>query len=287
MTEEKSNVVKMPPKLKTKETTLGEMGVRLAIGTGGQGPDKLNKTLSFGEMTTADEKAIAKRTKKGVTMGEQVAIVLAQMVRQLGEYNLSEKSFDERLVQINRLYIGDVLTAYLWLRIETMGQYLNLDVKCACSPKVTLSIRADLKTTKVITVDDENDMIWEFSLEKPITCRDKKVEKLTVTTPRWTTIAEINESSGSTLAAMNGLRSAVIGFNGAKDLSFIFNEDEFDQLKKLDLMRFASEIEEHVVGPHMVAVHECPNCGAENTSMLNWRYSDFFAHSSASKTKRR
>lgn len=271
---------------KLKETTLGELGCKLAIGTSGQGPDKLNKALVLGEMTTADEKAIARRTKGGVTMGEHVAIVLAQMVRQLGEYNLVDKSFEERLIQINRLYMGDVLVAYIWLRIDNMGQYLNLEARCRCSPKKTLNIKADLKTIKVVTADSEADMVWHFKLQKPITHREKKVESFTMTTPRWTTIAGIGDG-GVTLSVIEGLRSGIIGINGQQDPSFIFSESDFETLKKVDLMNLTAEIEDHVIGPHMVSEHTCPECGAESRSQLNWRYGDFFGVSSASRTKRR
>ncbi len=282
MTEKKTE-----EKTRFKETTIGELGSSLAIGTSGKGSDKLDKRIVFDEMTTADEKVIGKKTKKGATMGDTVSIVLAQMVRRLGEYDLSSADFSERLVQINRLYMGDVLLAFILLRIETMGEHIDMEMACQCSPKKSFSMKVDLRTTKVRCIDDEDAMVWHYKLLKPRTLREKLVESLSMTSPRWSSMCELNGALPPRVAAIEGLRSGVIGFNEEKNASFIFTAAEFDQIGKRDLENIIAQVDEHVVGPQMAVEAVCPTCERDLKYPINWQYSDFFAASSPSQTSRR
>lgn len=168
-----------------------------------------------------------------------------------------------------------------------MGEFINMEMACQCSPKKSFSMKVDLKSTKVRCVDAEDEMVWHYKLLKPRTLREKTVESLTITTPRWSSMCELNGALPPRVAAMEGIRSGVIGFNGEKDSSFIFTSEEFDKIGKRDFENIIAQVDEHVVGPHMAVEAQCPTCERDLKYPINWQYSDFFAASSPSQMNRR
>lgn len=263
------------------ETTIKDMGITLCVGTSSEG-SALDKRVEFSEMTTADEKEINKKSRKGVTMGNMVTIVLAQMVTRLGEFDFTKLSAPEKLLRINQLYMGDVLLSYMHLRIDTMGPEYMVEITCPCSPSKPFKVKADLHSTKVTAAKAEDDMVWEYKLVKPRKFRDKQVTSLTLTSPRWGSISTIPNGSSQRQAMIEGVRTGVLGFNGAKDPAFTFLEEEFGQLSKVDLENMMQQLDKHVVGPHMAVEVSCPKCEREMISPIGWQYESFFAASSRS-----
>jgi hypothetical protein len=253
MSEPENNVVQLEIK-KLKETTIGEMGVKLAVGS----PNG-DRTLVLREMLTADERVISKKVKKTSTMGEQVSAVLAQMVERLGEWDLTTASPAEKQVRIAQLYMGDVLLAFIHLRMETMGPTMGIEMLCPCQPEgKSFRIGVDLNSTKVTYVTKEEDLIWHYQLEKPRKWRDKLVTSLTMKAPRWGGIMGLTGAMTQREVTINGLRSGVVGFNGEYEPAFICTEDEFDQIHRLDLEGIEFESEKNMVGPTMAVECKCP-----------------------------
>src|SRR4029078_13099643 len=264
------------------ETTIGALGVSLLVGSNGRGT--VDKNLVFHEMTTGDERVIANKSKEDMQMTEQVSIVLAQMVDKLGEWDLSEMKFPERLIRIRQLYMADVLTACMHLRIDTIGPDFSLEWKCACNRNKSWISKCDLKSTKVTVPKDEASMMWRYQLEKPFQTREKTVTSLTISSPKWGALSKIVLGASRQEAQLETLRSCIVGINDQVDPGFDFLPQEFDKMRKRDLSAIMSQMDDHVIGPHMRVEVTCPACEKEKKIAIDWRYSNFFSVSSQSAT---
>lgn len=268
-------------KKKLVDTTAKAMGMQLAVGTSGVGG--LNKSLSFREMETEDERAIARKTKDNMNTGEQVSIVLAQMTEKIGEYDFSQMKFPEKLLRLSNMYMADILTALICLRIDSIGPTFDLEFKCACVKRRPVPMNVDLGSTVVTCAVDEKDIFWEYALEKPKTFRDINVKSLMLTSPRWKVITNVSAGTQAKEIELETVRACVAGFNGQVSELFDFQQKEFDRISRRDLAGILSEMDDHVVGPHMRMDIECPNCQTEQKIPIDWRYSNFFSISSPSK----
>lgn len=265
-------------------TTIKAMGSQLSVGTAGKG--KLDKSIQFREMETEDERLIARKTKENTNMGEQISIVLAQMADRFGEHDFTEMKFPERLLRLNQMYLADILTATILLRIESIGPKFDIEFKCSCVKKRPVPMSVDLSSTVVACAKEETDMVWEYVLDKPRVFRDINVKSLMISSPRWQIITNVMPGAQQKEIELETVRACVVGFNGQAATLFDFQQKEFDRISRRDLAGIISEMDEHVVGPHMRMDLECPNCSAEQRIPIDWRYGNFFSVSSQSKRSR-
>ena len=262
-------------------TTMGSMGSQLPVGTSGKG--SLNKDLQFREMTTADERAIANRTKDDMSMAEQVSIVLAQMADKMGEYDFTQLKLPDKLLRLSQMYMGDVLAALIVLRIESIGKDFDVQFTCQCARgKKGVKTKVDLSTAEVTGAKQEQDALWDFPLKKPRNFRGAEVKSLVMGPPRWSVIVDMANGINPRQAELTTMRHCVRGFNGEKATLFDMIDGEFDQISRLDLSRLSAEMDEHVIGPHMRMDLECPHCSKEHRIGIDWRYRNFFSVSSQS-----
>ena len=140
-----------------KKTTLGELGRQLPVGIK-TADGQLVKAFDHRRMKTKDEKAIAKHIKARMTQGQHVSHVLAQMCDRIGPYEFDDNmKFEDRIIRIGQMFMGDVMHAYMSLRVAIIGPKVGLDVTCGGCRK-EFRFFADLESTEVTTVTDDQDL---------------------------------------------------------------------------------------------------------------------------------
>lgn len=258
------------------ETTLAECGPRLPCGLRKDGA--LLRDFECRPMKTADERILAKLKKDNMTMGAYVSMILGHQMTTFAGMDFTKMKPAERVVHLGRCYMGDIFYAYVWLRRETMGDDLRMDVTCRCSPSLPFEWVGKLSTIEVATVEDEKDLVWTYELRRPIEARNKKVKKLSVTQPRWNAVTSTPPGSGE-LARLALIRGGVCGFND-EPAEIDFQDSEIDELSKIDLELLTKGFEPNWLGPSMSIEGQCPRCDQEFKRAINWEHSSFFGASS-------
>lgn len=258
-----------------QEFTLAEYGPRLPCGLKKDGG--LVRDFECRPMKTSDERILAKLKKDNMTMGAYVSMILGHQFSTIAGMDLTKMKPAERAVQLGRLYMGDIFYAYVWLRRETMGTDLAIQISCTCT-KEPFKWVGNLDTLTVATVTDEKDLEWTYEFRRPIEIRKKVVKKLRLTQPLWNVVAQTTSGSVD-LARLNLVRGAVIGFNDDPE-RVDFQDSELDEIGKADLELLSKGFEPHWLGPNMSIEGQCPNCEREFKKPIEWDYGNFFGASS-------
>jgi hypothetical protein len=218
-------------------------------------------------------------------LGQFVTMVLATLCTRLGPHDLAKLKFTERQVLISQMWMGDIFYAYMWLRVQNIGNILNLEIQCPFC-KTRFPFEADLETTEVVTAASMDVASWDQPLRHPITIRGDKVDGFRMGPSRWATMEAIGDAGADTGTAKSGLiAGSVCGVLG-KDGQMAVSESELEELVKYDIEVLSSEIEEHNLGPNMAVDAKCSRCKRESTHPMTWGYDNFFAVSSPSAQKK-
>lgn len=269
---------------KRRIVTMDEWGKKLPIGIP-TAEGRLNKNFTTRPWKTKDERALGKLKKPSMTLGRYVGTVIAHMCDSIGDTNLSAiKKPEERLVHIQRMFMGDVFYVYCWLRHESMGDRIKLNFTCpTCAKK--LPYVGDLMTTQVAVVDDLEALRWKYELQDPVEIRGKQVEKLQMSSPRWTAVDTASGSRDEANAKVTAIRSSIIAFNDEQD-AVALGEAELDELSKRDLEALSAAIDDRFMGPNMALEGKCtpemcPMGGGYDFRVpIDWSYDNFFSNSS-------
>ena len=258
--------------------TLEELGPHLPFGVSiGGGPPK--KEFSVRPMKTADNRTLAKKKKKqNMGMAEYVGLILGNQMGNIGGYDFASMKDGERTLRLGQLYMGDVLYAYVYLRRESMGDDLKMEVRCGvCPNKAPFTWVGKLGTVEISVADDEKDLGWTYELRRPIHLRSEKVTKVRCMPPRWSTALE-TPPGNSDLAVLALVRGGIVGINDGPDTSLA--DHEIDELSLPDLEYLTKEFDDHYLGPKMAIEGACPNCETEFSRPIDWRHESFFGASS-------
>lgn len=271
-----------------KRTTMGALGKTLPIGSLVSGT--LVKELTTKPWKTRDERELGREKKQDTTPAQYISLILRRMCPTLGTFKASEHTGDDArekaLLALGRQYSGDVLFAYIRVRIEAIGTHIPLEVKCnSCGQK--FKFNGDLESVDVFSVEDPRDLIWSFELEDEAEVRGKPVKSFRMGPTRWSVMDEamargargnmIDEAA----VKLAQVRGSIVGIND-DDTEVSLAEPELDDLSKRDFERLVAETNDHALGPKLTIDGNCPHCGAEFSQVVSWRHDDFFSTSSLS-----
>lgn len=270
-----------------KVTTLGELGKKLPIGALSNGG--LLKDFSTRPWKTRDDRELGREQKKNESASRYIGQVVRRMCPTLGDYKRTDYSDDElekALAKIGQLFSGDVFYAYVTLRIEAMGKDLPLQIVCgACEHN--FKYVGDLNSIEVTTVDDPQDLSWEFELVDGAELRGKQHTKFRMGPLRWSLMNEAYQSGrNGTTVNINAIKittacNAITGL-GDDPTPVMLSDQDLDDVSKLDLERLIKAVDEHSLGPAMVIEGACPKCSSEFRRPIDWEAGSFFAISSRS-----
>ena len=271
-----------------KKTTVRELGPTLPIGV--KSPQgAVGKELVVRPWRMREEKAIARALSAlpDENFGTRLAIVMSVMCQRLGPVDLDQiKDIPARRLIISTMTMPDVFYAYIWLRIQAIGNEIKFNFKC---PKQKchheFEFVADLMSTEVKVPVDETDLYWEYKLKTPVQIRGLTVEGFRMGPQQWMTAENAVASDGPKVSVIQG---SIRGFSNEKTIDKTTNQpieqklldSELDEITKYDLEGMFSAISKHQFGPVMAVDVTCPQCEHSWESSIDWRYESFFVVSS-------
>ena len=288
-----------PPTEETKPyeaSTLGDYGYALPIGVVTGNPPTLEKGFAFRPYRMKEQLEIDKiRSQKGGAgdhPGKVVAEVLAFMLTEWGgRTDFQTVQQKHRVLQIEQGFMEDVLYAWICLRIEALGEYIGIDIKCLnrmCGRFDEYPFRADLRKLPV-TVTNKLVEPHHFKLRHPITWGKKDWDTLNLLPPRWGACCLIRAGDvvGDTDVKYQLAISAVQSMHASSDPEDVkpVTGAALEQIHFIDTERLVKVIQGTKgdgIFPHGdYRLHlECPDCHTGPTTTLTWSYDFFFDASS-------
>jgi hypothetical protein len=271
---------------KIKTTTLGELGPVLPLGIRKDGT--WHKSIVVKKWRLKEERELGrlKEEQRQSSMAQFVAMVLASMADTLGPHNFSSNiKHEEKLLHISNAYIPDVFYAYIWLRVKSLGNELNLNITCPnqrCNHSFPFA--ADLNTIEVRTAEKIEDAMWDYDLKEPFTIRGNAVKGFQFGPPRWSVMEGMKgigsaNTGGAKAELILGSIQNIVKENGETE-QLALAMHELDEMCKTDIERITKDLDVHAIGPEMAVDGKCPKCGQEFKSAINWGYDNFFGISS-------
>lgn len=272
---------------KTQKMTLSDLGMFMPLGI--SSPDGMVKSFGVKPWRFKEEKQLAELMgkKKSSNLAEYVSIVLSTMCTHIGQHNFEEMRWEEKLLLISQMWMGDVFYIYIMLRKEAIGRELNLRPTCPSCGE-SFDFTGDLDSIEVKTASALKNAQWEYKLKTPFNIRGKKAEKFIMGPPRWNNIEMLkdNDPDLNVAAKITLIRGCIHSIEGLGE-QHVLVEEELDELSKFDMETISNDIDENSIGPSMFLETKCPRnaCPGRRSEKLfrqeiDWRYKSFFGISS-------
>lgn len=270
-----------------KTSTLKERGPTLPLGiTDGSGG--LAREIEVRPWRMREEEALGKirDMNKRLSAANYTSLVVSFMTTRLGHHDFSEKldakdkkALSKRKSIVSSMFMGDVYYAYVWLRMQAMGNIVQLSVTCEKCGHVT-PFPGDLETLSVTHVESIEDARFHYMLKHPMEVRGKEVAALVLGPPRWAALEAMGVvgegDSGTPKAAM--VLAGIHGYADQPDLAPV-RQDMMD-MAKVDLESIVSLLNKNHVGPDMSVEGQCEKCSNDFVTSIDWGYDSFFGISS-------
>lgn len=280
---------KSPVESEVKEafkTTLADQGAKLPLGVLKDG--RISKNFSVKKWRTRDEIELGEKVPQNASLGQHVTLVVANMCSVVGPYNFGEMSDEERELAIRGMYMADVFYIYTYLRRQTMGNKLHLDITCSkqgCG--VQFPYAGNLDTIEVSAVEDIDSILWQYKLIEPVEIRREKVTHFQMAYPKWDLMFEAADVTNQAMLKAMTIRATIVGLNDSNEPVMLTTEEIFDMGKR-DFEQIQEALNDNFYGPKMAVAGECTKgvCSKYKTGghpflyPINWRYEDFFGASS-------
>lgn len=270
-------VIKQPV---IKEVEMGELGARLALGIADpNGIFQKEISTRRWNLTKEGEIASKRRNTKGkgaLSMYTWVTMLLSEMCTTLGPYQLDGMTEAEKLMAVNSFHLGDVLTAYSWLRREAMGKELRLRLECP-SCEFQFPFPADLDTLVIRTADSIADTRWVYVPRDTFEVRGKPVENIEFGSMLWSALSQTKIELGA--SKTETIHASAYKINGEE---IALTRDELGEMSKRDLETILDLIDRYSIGPNLAIDAKCRDqrCEYEFKTMIDWGYDSFFSISS-------
>lgn len=258
--------------------TIGKRGPRLPLGIQLRGETFQDIAVRRWRMKEERQLGELRDEHKDANLAVYVSIVLATMCTRLGPHDFDKMSLVERRLAISQMYLGDVMYAYVWLRIKSLGSDFHIKFKPPMA-KEALDITADLNTVEVAGAESIEAAVWEYELADPIELRGHTVSKFKLGPVRWATMENVDQLGQSeNLAVVKEamLQASIFGTDQHEALHL--TDSDLDELSKLDIERLTTAIDENSIGPIMKIDGEYRR--RPYSARIDWGYDSFFAVSS-------
>lgn len=244
-----------------------------------------NRTIEVREWRMKEEREVGALIDrlKGAKVSQYVPSVLSVMCTKLGPYDFTTMKEPERQAAIGQMWMADVFFAYIWLRVQTMGENVGMDLRCpACLAEVPFE--ADLGTTVIRAVAKAEEAQWWFEPRRPFDVRSKKATKLLIGPPRWATLEAVTDNMGRNPGEIKAamIHGSVIGIEGIEG-QVVLAPTELDMMHKLDFERLAALIDLNAVGADLSVDARCKKCKQDFKASIDWTGEGFFGVSSRSR----
>lgn len=259
-----------------EEWTLVQQGPILPIGI--QTPEGFNRTIEVRPWRLKEERELGELRDKNkkATAFQFASMVLGTLCTKLGPNDFTESSLKmpKKQAAVGQMFLGDVLYAYLWLRHETLGSTLEMQLSCPACGK-SYAFNADLDTLPVSQVESLEDAMWDYELKDPFPVRSDVANKLTFGPIRWSTFEGVAGAGAMKTATIVGSLYKI------NDKATPISKQELDEMSKRDLEAIIRMIDDHHIGPDMSLDMVCPHCSHEYKTVIDWSTDSFFGVSGA------
>lgn len=269
---------------KIRVSSLAENGPVLPIGirdpAGAYCKDLKVKDWTMKEETRLGEKI--EEQKQNVRVGRYISLVLSHLCEKIGSHDFTSMSEKAKQLAISQMYLADVLFAYLWLRLESMGHKFPLQLQCPNCGSAS-NMDTDLRELDVRSVDSIEEAEWSYKLQRPFEIRGKTAEELLIRPPGWSAIEGLGGKLGRNFGALKAaiIHGSVHSVTGSDPVPLAVHE--FDEMRKIDFESLTAEIDRRTAGPDFSVEASCWDCGFLIRDMIRWASEDFFGVSSHSK----
>lgn len=265
---------------KTTTVQLKDLGPNLPLGILDSG--SYVKDIAVRPWRMAEERELGRLrdANKDANVASFVSMVLSVMCTRLGCHDFEGMKSEQRRVLISQMFMGDVFYAYVWLRVQTMGNHLDLNLACAaCGRK--FPFQADLNTVEVETAETEDAASWSYTLRVPFKIRDQTASVIRMGPARWNALEMMDRHGGMNpgMAKAGIIRGCFRGL-ADDDKPMLIGDSELDEMSKWDLEKLTTEIDDYSIGPNMAVEGNCPHCRSPFRSPMDWTYDSFFGVSS-------
>lgn len=270
-----------------KKSTIGAEGFVLPV------PVKLpqmaialpKRTFAFKPWRMAEEKKAGELRQKHKHPSVFLRELLDEMLSELGGHDWPSYDKAKRPLIMTMLPYADVFYLYLCLRIAALGEEFKfLPTTCPFCSAALEGIIADLNTTDVEVVDDDDPDTLVYKLQRPYAIGEIEVESLVFSRTPWDTMTQISAGDLSNAGILkNEFLSRSLVAAKAKETE---QEIQLDTTKLLGSMTKRDIEGAHKAlslfngGPSLSRTVECNKCMKTWGATLDWTYDHFFGTSS-------
>lgn len=265
----------------TKSVLLKNQGARLPLGV--ESGSQYIKDIAVRPWKMKEERELGalRDNNKDANVAQYVSMVLGTMCTQLGPHDFTAPSMklEQKQLAIGQMFLGDVFYAYVYLRLQSLGPDLILNLNCpTCQNKIE-NFAADLNSIEVKTCENLAAACWEHELINPISIRGNEVTHLVFGPPRWNAL-EMLKGQGMGVAKPAMIHASIHGVGQLETAQqMVITEAELDEMSKRDIERVTKLIDEHHIGPSMAVEGKCGKCRRDFRLPIDWGYDGFFGDS--------
>jgi len=217
---------------------------------------------------------------KGISVSYYTAMILSRMCTHIGHHDFTRSDMkpEAKALMVDSMYMGDVYSAWLHLRVKALGNILDLEIVCPTCDH-TNQVPADLNTVEITTAESLEDLYWEYDLTEPIEIRGKKVTGFKFGPARWSVMGQIDSPDNVGEAKAKIIIGSIVELKG-HHAEIALASHELDDLGKLDYETISAMVNDHMLGPDMSIETKCKKCRRPIVQSIDWNYSNFFSVSS-------
>ena len=276
------------PGEKTENITRQELskhGPRLPVGIK-QADGSVARDIAIRDWVMAQERELGERRKAMAedkdNMARYVSSVIGVMCPSLGGHDFTKLDQIQREILVGQMTVPDVMFAYVLIRIEAMGEELDLTLTSPYSGK-EFEWTGDLNTVMIKSPDTPDDALWGYELKRPFSVRGKNVTKITMGPQLWNMVEALNpgtSTDATTKAA--AIKGAIHRLPEVSDDPIVLVETDLDGMHKRDIEALSRRIDLNGMGPIMVLEVKDPTVPTDKKFLtaIDWRYDNFFGDSS-------
>jgi hypothetical protein len=269
--------------INAKRVTLKELGQLMPLGMANNDGNYI-KSFEIKRWRMKEEREIGEQKElyKDASIGQYVGIVLSTMCTNIGNINFESLKKAEKNVHISQMFVGDVFYIYTWLRRHSIGNELQLSIKCPnCSNK--FKVDANLDTIEVDVCEKLEDACWNHKLEEPFEIRGRLVAELLMGPPKWFSLENLKGTNTANTGAVKAglILGSIQGIVDWKDENgepkqIALTVNELDEMGKKDIEKITHGMDRNAIGPNMSVEGECPRCRSDYRMPIDWSYDNFF-----------
>ncbi len=271
------------PKAHFVTKTLGELRGTLPIGVpvgGKYHRDIIVKPFRVKEMKQIGE---YRAKSRAITTGKLVGHLLGVVCEQLGPYKFATMERDaEKQLSVSMMHMVDVLYAYLFARVESLGPQIILPTSCPnCRTRLEPVVDLNQMDVKVLDSDNLVDLTYDVELQDGLIWRGELRKKVTIGQPTWLSMdsPELQGESGMNVATRETevVRNAIVAVDG---IPTTLTTEDLEGMTIKDSTALLATISKNMPGPELLVNHSCPACSFEWQDSVEWGYDSFFRASS-------